>query len=416
MGQLTANTPKPLLDCGGRPFLAWILRELSRFGIEEVVLLAGYQSERIDEFCRQVPLWLPKPLSIQVSVEPSRAGTGGAVWYARDLLKDTFLLINGDSWIDANLARFLAAAGAAPEAAGCVLLRAMEDCTRYGTVELQGNSITAFREKASVRAPGLINCGIYVLDKSALSMLSPNCSMELDILPALAAKRLLTGHVLDGAFIDIGIPADYARAREELPRCLMRPAIFFDRDSVLNEDLGRVGNKDRFQWLPGAREAVRFVNDAGFHALVVTNQAGVARGLYSEADIESLHRHMIQDLLAEGATIDDFRYCLFHPAGVMEIYRRDSSWRKPAHGMILDLLARWSIEGRRSILVGDKESDIETARAAGVKGYFYPGGNFLEFVEPLVTQLRRVAVGAPSPVSDARATGSDCPCCPRKYR
>ena len=395
MGQLTADTPKPLLDCGGRPFLAWILRELSRFGIEEVVLLAGYKSERIDKFCRHVSAWLPKPLSIKVSVEPSRAGTGGAVWYARDLLEDTFLLINGDSWIDTNLARFLAAAGAAPEAAGCVLLHAMEDCTRYGTVELQGNSITAFREKASVRAPGLINGGIYVLDKSALSMLSPNCSMELDILPALAAKELLTGHVLDGDFIDIGVPADYARAGEQLPRRLMRPAVFFDRDGVLNEDLGWVGNKDRFQWIPGAREAVRFVNDAGFHALVVTNQAGVARGFYSEAAIESLHRHMVQDLQAEGATIDDFRYCPFHPAGVMEIYRRDSSWRKPAPGMILDLLAHWGVEGRRSILVGDKESDIEAARAAGVKGYFYPGGNLLEFVEPLVTQLRRVAVGAP---------------------
>jgi D-glycero-D-manno-heptose 1,7-bisphosphate phosphatase len=396
MSHLTADTSKSLLDCGGRPFLAWILRELSRFGIDDVVLLADYKSERIDEFCRKVPAWLPKPLSIKVSVELSRAGTGGALWYARDLLEDTFLLINGDSWIDTNLARFLAAACAASETGGCVLLRAMEDCSSYGTVELRGNSITAFREKASVRAPGLINSGIYVLDKSALTMLSPNCSIEFDILPALVEKERLAGHVLDGYFIDIGVPADYACAGEELPRRLMRPAVFFDRDGVLNEDLGWVGDKDRFQWLPGAREAVRFVNDAGFHALVVTNQAGVARGLYSEMDIESLHRYMVQDLLVEGATIDDFRYCPFHPAGVLETYRRDSSWRKPAPGMILDLLAHWGIEGSRSILVGDKESDLEAARAAGVKGYFYPGGNLQEFVEPLVTQLRRVAVGAPA--------------------
>jgi D-glycero-D-manno-heptose 1,7-bisphosphate phosphatase len=393
LGQLTANTPKPLLDCGGRPFLAWVLRELSRFGIEEVVLLAGYKAERIDEFCRHVSACLPKPLSIKVSVEPSPAGTGGALWYARHLLQDTFLLINGDSWFDTNLARFMAAA-AASEAAGCVLLRSMDDCTRYGTVELRGNSITSFREKASVRARGIISSGIYVLDKSALTMLSPNCSIEVDILPALVERELFAGHVLDGYFIDIGIPADYARAGEEVPRRLMRPAIFFHRNGIRNKDLGWVGDMDRFQWIPGAREAVRFVNDAGFHAFVVTNQAGVARGLYSEADIEHLHRCMVQDLLVEGATIDDFRYCPYHPAGVLETYRRDSSWRKPAPGMIQNLLAHWNVKAGRCILVGDKKSDIEAARAAGLQGKLFPGGNLLEFLEPLVQAIARVEVGA----------------------
>jgi D-glycero-D-manno-heptose 1,7-bisphosphate phosphatase len=148
LGSLTADTPKPLLDCGGRPFLAWVLRELVRFGVNEVVLLAGHRSERVESFCRELPAWLPKPLSVKISVEPSPAGTGGALWHARHLLRDTFLLINGDSWFDTNLARFFAASSA-QDAVASVLLREMEDCARYGTAEIEGDRVVAFREKAS---------------------------------------------------------------------------------------------------------------------------------------------------------------------------------------------------------------------------------------------------------------------------
>src|SRR5580658_3777770 len=83
LGSLTSETPKPLLDCGGRPFLAWVLRELSRFGISEVILLAGYKSQKMETFVQEAQRWLPKQLSIRLSVEPFRAGTGGALWHAR---------------------------------------------------------------------------------------------------------------------------------------------------------------------------------------------------------------------------------------------------------------------------------------------------------------------------------------------
>ena len=97
LGPLTAATPKPLLPCGDRPFLAWVLRELSRFGIEDILLLAGHQSDSVRSFARDVHRLLPRPLSIRVSIEPSTSGTGGALWHARDHLADRFLLLNGDS-------------------------------------------------------------------------------------------------------------------------------------------------------------------------------------------------------------------------------------------------------------------------------------------------------------------------------
>ncbi|MGB7134154.1 MAG: HAD-IIIA family hydrolase [Acidobacteriaceae bacterium] len=389
LGPLTAETPKPLLDCGGRPFLAWVLRELVRFGIEDVVLLAGYRSERVEQFVADLARWVPKPLACRVSVEPSPAGTAGALWYARDQLDDTFLMMNGDSWLDTNLARFFAsAAAAAPDAIGTVLLRSMEECSRYGTAEVRDGRLVAFREQGAASGPGLIGAGMYIFEKRLLERFAPPSSLEKDVLPALARQGELAASVLDGYFIDIGVPADYARAQHELPQRLQRPAVFFDRDGVLNENLGWVGTLDRFHWLPGAKEALRRVTDVGAHVFVVTNQAGVARGFYTEEDVHALQRHIEQDLLAAGATIDDFRFCPYHPEGAVERYRRESDWRKPGPGMLLDLLRAWNVDPERTLLVGDMESDMGAAKAAHIEGHWYRGGDLLEFVEPLLARLK----------------------------
>jgi len=264
-----------------------------------------------------------------------------------------------------------------------MLLRAMEDCARYSVVEVAGSRVLSFREKTGVKQPGLINGGVTILDRAVLEYISPNCSLEKDVLPALAAKHLLHAKAMEGYFIDIGIPSDYERAQHELPKRLHRPAIFFDRDGVLNEDSGWVGSPDRFVWIDGAMDAVRAVNDLGYHAFVVTNQAGVARGFYDERDVAHLHGWMTGGLRAFGATIDDIRYCPFHPEAVVDGYRRHSDWRKPGPGMILDLLRKWDADAGRSVLIGDKESDMEAARAAGIRGALFPGGNLRAFIETL---------------------------------
>lgn len=165
---------------------------------------------------------------------------------------------------------------------------------------------------------------------------------------------------------------------------MTRPAVFFDRDGVLNEDSGYVFDIGTFKWIDGAREAVKAVNDAGYFAFVVTNQSGVARGFYDEARVQSLHRHMNEELARIGAHIDAFEYCPDHPDAAVEQYRRVSERRKPAPGMILDLLRRFPIDVSRSILIGDKPSDLEAAEAAGVKGHLFSGPNLEWFVRGLL--------------------------------
>jgi D,D-heptose 1,7-bisphosphate phosphatase len=385
LGSLTATTPKPLLDCGGRPFLAWVMRELSRFGFEEFVLLAGHLSEHVDGFAAEVPRYLPKAATVKVSREPAPAGTGGALWHARDILDQRFLVLNGDSWCDTNLARFIAGASS-PGALGHVLLLRVKDASRYGVVELSGQRIVAFHERPPSPVPGTINGGIYVLNKSALDYVKPVCSLERDVLPQLAREGLLTGQATDGYFIDIGVPDDYARAQIELPKRLHRPAVYFDRDGVLNEDIGWVGSSDRFQWIEGAQDAVRAVTDMGFHAFVVTNQAGVARGRYTEQDVATLHRWMIGELRAAGGTIDDLRFCPMHPEAVVAEYRGNSDHRKPGPGMIIDLAQKWAVDPMRSFLIGDRDTDLQAAAGADVPGYLFSGGNLHAFVTRLLAE------------------------------
>jgi len=383
LGAATARTPKPMLTVRDRPFLAWLLREALRYGITDVLLLTGHLSEVVQDGLQALRAELPRPVTLTISQEPIRAGTGGALFHAREHLQDSFMLLNGDSLFDCDLALALARAEE-PQVLGRLMLRRAADASRDGVVEISADRITAFRERPEPGRPGLINGGVYRLDRRVVDRTTAVCSLERDVLPDLAREGLLRGTTSDGWFIDIGIPSDLARAQHELPRRLARPALFLDRDGVCNVDHGWVGTQERFEWMPGAKGALRMAHARGWHVFIVTNQAGVARGLYDEAAVQDLHTWMQDEALRAGGTIDDFRYCPFHPDAIVPAYRRVSSWRKPAPGMILDLLRTWQLDPARCVLIGDRATDMAAAAAAGVAGHLFPGGDLAEFVRPIL--------------------------------
>lgn len=152
--------------------------------------------------------------------------------------------------------------------------------------------------------------------------------------------------------------------------------VIFDRDGVLNVDHGYAYDPSRLEWIPGAKAAVKRVNEAGVVAVIATNQSGIGRGYYAEADMEGFHAEMLFQLAAEGARIDGIYFAPHHEDAAEERYRvADHPDRKPNPGMLLRALADFGVAPGDAVMIGDKPSDMEAARRAGVRGVPYEGGD-----------------------------------------
>ena len=377
LGTLTDSTPKPLLEVGGRPFLDYLVHEARRFGLTRLLLLSGYKSGEIERLYDGQRFG---QLTVEVVPEPEPAGTAGALVNAADRLDEAFFLLNGDSYFDFN---WLSLATAPGDWTIHAALASGIEGNRYGRVQLDNGRVRGFQEKGASSEP--INAGIYLVKRRLLdSIKAVPCSLEREILPGLAERGQLLGTAASGPFIDIGIPADFERAQELLPSFMHRPAAFLDRDGILNRDDGYVHKSEDIVWIEGAIEAVRWLNEQGFYVFVITNQGGVAHGYYEEQHVHDLHDWMQQEMQRHGAHIDAFEHCPFHPDGVVERYKLESELRKPQPGMILKLQREWTTDPRWSFVVGDRDSDVAAAIAAGVAGYKFEGGNLWKFLQERV--------------------------------
>ncbi len=162
-------------------------------------------------------------------------------------------------------------------------------------------------------------------------------------------------------------------------------AVFFDRDGVLNVDKAYLYKIDELEWIDGALEAIAYLTQSGYLVFVVTNQSGIARGYYTVAEMEKLHRYMTETAAVSDGKIEKFYYCPHLPEGSVAEYAVDCACRKPKPGLILQALAEYDIDADKSFLIGDKKRDVEAAEAAGIKGYLFAKGNLLDFIRTIIS-------------------------------
>lgn len=160
----------------------------------------------------------------------------------------------------------------------------------------------------------------------------------------------------------------------------MNPAIFFDRDGVLNEEVGYLHEIEKFVWVEGAKQAIKLCNEKNILAIVVTNQSGISRKFYSADDVKILHEFMQKDLKKIGAGIDAFYFC-------PHISEDFCDCRKPKPGMIFQAAKDFDIDLKKSFLIGDSQRDIEAGKNAGLaEEFLFSGGNLFEFVKKILEE------------------------------
>ena len=148
----------------------------------------------------------------------------------------------------------------------------------------------------------------------------------------------------------------------------MRGAVFVDRDGTISNEVGYIRDPDQFQLMPKSAEAVKLIHESGLKIIVITNQAGVAKGFFTEEMVDQVNKKMEKLLSVQGAYLDGIYYCPHHPEGVVESYRKTCDCRKPASGLLEQASREHDIDLTVSYMVGDKLTDMECANKAGVKG------------------------------------------------
>ena len=362
---VVTDLPKCMAPVAGQPFLKHVIRYFLSQGIEKFIFSLGYKHDRIEEFLN---IEFPT-LNLQCSVEEEPLGTGGAIQLAcRRATESNVIVVNGDSLFKADVEKSFAFH--IDSKAECTLLmKPMRNFDRYGVVELDTDfTVKKFKEKQFYQA-GDINGGVYVLNvESFLDLGFPEkFSFEKNYLEKYFPSKKIFGAIQDEYFIDIGIPEDYQRAQEELKQIPLylenigpNWTLFLDRDGVINyeKENNYILNWDEFEFYPGVTEAISRLSKKFGAVIVISNQRGVGRGLMTEEDLLDIQARMKLRIEDDGGRVDAIYYCT--------ATEPTHFCRKPNPGMAL-LAARDfpSINLSKSIMVGNKTSDMQFGRNAG---------------------------------------------------
>lgn len=355
----TETNPKPMYPIQGKPFIEYLVEQIVSFGINDIIILLGYLPEKVTEYLGDGSRYGAK---INYCITPVEYDTQFRLKAAAEDLQDEFLMMYCDNYCPINFERLVRAY---EENGAWIQFTAYANLDGYTKNNLKigdGGQVLVYDKKRTQPDLQGVDIGYAIVSKKVLSLMSDqNENFEAVVYPQLVEQGLLYAMVTEHRYYSIGSFARIELTEEFLSD---QKYIFLDRDGTLDVRPPKacyVEKPEDFIWLPGAKEAVKKLKDAGYFIILVSNQAGIAMGRITDEDVARVNEKMQDDLLAIGACIDAIYYC---PHG----WDSTCSCRKPKPGMLYQAQKDYSINLPECYLIGDDERDIQTAENADVKG------------------------------------------------
>ena len=309
-------------------------------------------------------------------------GTAGALNSLKKKRINDFILINGDTFLEVNLNKLVKSCS--ENSYGSLTLiknKSYKSNKKLVSMGIKNNKII-YQKKNN-----FMNGGVYFFKKKILKFIkNKNTSLEDQLLPGLIKKRKISGLVVKNFFLDIGTPKNFNRAKNLLLKNCTKPAAFLDRDGVINYDTGYVHKIKDFKFRPGVITGLKFLRNKNYYVFIVTNQAGIGRGIYNENQFYELQNNLKEKLQKKDIFFDDINFCPYHPDAKIKKYRKITDLRKPGNLMIKQIENKWHIKRKKSFMIGDKISD--KICAAKSKLYFeFAKENFHLQVKKIIKKI-----------------------------
>lgn len=376
MAPFTANRPKPLFPIHGRPFLDWLLDMLRGQGIRRVVLLVGYRADMIRDHVGDGAAY---GLEVLYSETPVEDETGARIRKARSLFDDEFLLMYSDNYWPLRL-RDLEADYRRKDVLAQMVVYDNADGYTKSNIRTQDGLVAVYDKSRTTDGLQGVDIGFTIVDRRVVDALpDANISFEAFVYPKLVADGRLGAFVSGHRYYSIGSPDRIPETARFLAR---KPALLLDRDGVLNARMPRgeyVRRWADWRWLSGARAAIAHLTASDWRVILITNQAGIARGLMTEADLAEIHARLRDDVAAAGGRIDAIYHC---PHG----WDDGCACRKPAPGMLFAAQRDFALDLTRTVFIGDDERDGQAAAAAGCPFILFDGARPLPSIVRALTE------------------------------
>lgn len=358
ISKITKKIPKPLIKINKIEFLQHLLNYYSKFCFRKIFILTGYKGYMFNKYHNKNSNLIP----IECVRETTKLDTAGCLYQIKNKVSKNFILINGDSFINFDFKNF-SKNKIKNNKVGKILL--VKNKNYLSNKKLSNLKILS--NNKIILGGKLMNGGVYQFNNQIFNYISnKRKSLEKDVLPKLIENGLLNGHYSKSDLLDIGTYSNLKKAEKFIKKNTNKFSVFLDRDGVINEDKNYVYKIKDFTFRKNVIKSLQYLTKKKINIFIVTNQAGIAKGYYSEKDFFLLSNYLKKKFVKKNINLNDIEYCPFHPHGIIKKYKKKSNYRKPGNLMIKKLINKWNINTSNSIMIGDKISDKKAAKKSNI--------------------------------------------------